>query len=87
MLNITKLYDLTSHGIRELCMKMLLRLQKEQPSAVVGGIAALFLMICDRYAVDPRRVLEITDRVLRDARDKHPVEMRAMARYIREELK
>ena len=86
MLNIDKLYDLTAHGIRECSMRVLTHLQKEKPEAAVGAVAVLLLMICERYFVDVRRVLEVTDRIIRDAREKHPVEMRAMSRYLREEL-
>jgi hypothetical protein len=53
---------------------------------VVAAVATLFLIICKRYRVDVRRVLETTDRIVRDAQETHPVEMRAMARYLREEL-
>jgi hypothetical protein len=86
VLQLTKLYDLTAIGIKNTAMRMLGTVQKEQPEQVVAGIAALFLGICERYGVEPRRVLETTDRIIRDARDKHPVEMRAMARYMRKEL-
>ena len=86
MLNLTKLYDLTAVGIKDASMRMLGPVQKERPEAVVAASAALFIAICERYNVDVRRVLETTDRVIRDARDKHPVEMRAMARYLRKEL-
>ena len=86
MLNLTKLYDLTALGIKNASMRMLSTVQQERPEAVVAAIACLFIGICERYHVDVRRVLETTDRVMRDARERHPVEMRAMARYLREEL-
>jgi hypothetical protein len=86
MLKLTKLYDLEAIGIKDTAMRVLGSVQNERPEAVVAGVAALFISICERYHVDVRRVLETTDRILRDAREKHPVEMRAMARYIREEL-
>jgi hypothetical protein len=86
MLDLTKMYNLTAIGIKDASVRMLGTVQKEKPEAVVAAFATLFISICERYHVDVRRVLETTDRILRDARDKHPVEMRAMARYLREEL-
>jgi hypothetical protein len=86
VLNLTKLYDLTAVGIKDVAMRMLGTVQRERPEAVVASMAVLLLAMCERYRVDVRRVLETTDRVLRDARERHPVEMRAMARYLREEL-
>jgi hypothetical protein len=86
MLNLTKLYDLTALGTKDTTMKLLGTLQSERPEAVVAAVATLFLIICKRYRVDVRRVLETTDRIVRDAQETHPVEMRAMARYLREEL-
>lgn len=86
MLDITKLYDLTAIGIKNTAVRMLGTVQKERPEQVVAAIATLFLSVCKRYAVDPRQVLDVTYRIMRDAADKHPVEMRAMNRYLREEL-
>lgn len=85
-MRLDRLYDLTAIGIKNTAMRMLMTVQREKPEQVVVAIAVLFIEICARYHADVRRVLETTDRILRDARDKHPVEMRAMARYLREEL-
>ena len=86
MLDITKLYDLTAIGIKNTSVRMLGTVQKERPEQVVAAVATLFLAVCKRYRVDVRHVLDVTYRIIRDAQDKHPAEMRAMARYLREEL-
>jgi hypothetical protein len=86
MLNITKLYDLTAVGIKDVAMRMLGSAQRERPEAIVAGIAALLILICRRYSVDCRRVLEVTERIQKDMRDLHPTEYRAMVRLIAEEL-
>lgn len=86
MLDITKLYDLTTVGLRDCTIRATMAVQNEKPEAIVATFATVLIMICERFRVDVRRVLEVTDRVIRDARDKHPVEMRAMDRYLREEL-
>ena len=86
MLNISKLYDLTALGIKNASVRIVGSLQKEQPEQVVAAIATVFLAVCKRYRLDVRQVLDVTYRIIRDAQDKHPVEMRAMARYLREEL-
>jgi len=84
--NLDKLYDLTAVGIKTTALLMLTRAQKERPAQITAAIATLFLAVCRRYRIEPRRVLEVTDRIMRDAQEKHPVEMRAMARYLKEEL-
>lgn len=86
MLKIDKFYDLTAVGIKNVSVRMLTSAQQEKPEAIVAALATLLITVCRRYGVEVRRVLEVTERIVRDAQDKHPVEMRAMARYLREEL-
>jgi chorismate mutase len=86
MLRIDKLYDVTALGIKNVSVRMLTAAQKEKPEAIVSAIAVLLLMVCSRYRIEPRAVLDVTTRIIRDAQDNHPVEMRAMKRYIAKEL-
>jgi len=85
-LNIAKLYDVHTVGIKDVAMRIIMTLSKERPEAVVAGLATLFILICKRYGVEVRAVLDVTDRVLRDAADTHPVEIRALKRYLKQEL-
>jgi chorismate mutase len=86
MLRIDKLYDVTSIGIKNVSIRMLTAAQKEKPEAIVSAIATLLLMVCKRYRIEPREVLDVTTRIIRDAQESHPVEMRAMQRFLREDL-
>jgi hypothetical protein len=86
MVDIQKLYNVTPRAMKDVALKCCGVLQRSQGETVVAGVACFFLAICKRYDMDVRRVLDVTDRVIRDAQDKDPVEMRALATYLREEL-
>jgi hypothetical protein len=85
-MNNNDLYNTDPRDMKDVALKCCGVLQRTRASVVVGGVACFFLGICRRFKMDPRCVLDITDRVMRDATDKHPVEMRALATYLREEL-
>ena len=53
---------------------------------VVIGVAVLFLLICERFGLNVRAVLDTADRVLRRARDVEPMYPRGIAEYLRKEL-
>jgi hypothetical protein len=86
MLNISKLYDLKTIDLRDCSIRMMMSVQRQKPEQIVAATAVLLLLICRRYRIDVRRVLETTERVLRDAADKHPVEIRGLKTYMNEEL-
>ena len=56
------------------------------PNMVIMGVAVLFLMVCERFKLEPRRVLDTADRVLRRARDVEPQFPRGIAEYLKKEL-
>lgn len=56
------------------------------PGQVVLGIAVTFLMICKRYELNPREVLDVADRVIRKGWDLDPRYLRGMRDYFKEEL-
>jgi len=86
MVDIQKLYHITPRAMKDVALKACGVLQKERPEVVVAGVACFFLAICKRYNLNVRSVLDTTDRVIRDAQDKNPVEMRALHTYLRREL-
>lgn len=86
MLRLDKLYNLDRVRIKDACLRIVYALDKERAEAVVAASAVFFLEVCDRYGVDVRRVLETTDRVRKDIREKNSVEYRALKRYLKEEL-
>ena len=56
------------------------------PKDLVTGIAVLFILLCKRFNLDPRRVLETTDRVIRRAKDVEPQYVGAISMYLEREL-
>lgn len=63
-------------------------LQPSQPEKAVQALGIVFLLVCERFEVSPRKVLEVADRVLRDmTNNEDAVTVRAARRYLREEVK
>lgn len=62
------------------------RIQDEKPGLQVQAMAVLFLLLCDMYGLDVRRVLERADRVIHDADRKYRPEIGAIRDYIKGEL-
>lgn len=86
MIDLQKLYTVRASSLRDTALRICGVLQKTRGEDVVVGAATFFLAVCKRYNLDVRRVLETTDRVMKDSTDKHPVEMRALSTYLRKEL-
>lgn len=59
---------------------------RNTPNMVVIGVSVLFLLVCERFKLEPRRVLETADRVLRRAREVEPQFPRGIAEYLAKEL-
>ncbi|MEE8385619.1 MAG: hypothetical protein V3S01_06865 [Dehalococcoidia bacterium] len=59
---------------------------RARPVNLVQGVAVLFLLICARFKLEPRDVLEVAARVIRFAKDDDPQYVRAIEAYLREEL-
>ena len=57
------------------------------PGVRVVSVAFMLLMICRRFRLDPRDVLDKTDRMIRDSLSKGRGEyVRAIREYLREEV-
>ena len=57
---------------------LLSKMQSQRPEVLVTAIGALFIILCRRYDVPARRVLEYTDRIIVDAERKFPHELGAV---------
>ncbi|NRA09623.1 MAG: hypothetical protein HRU02_15820 [Myxococcales bacterium] len=57
-----------------------------QERDLVTGVAVNFLLVCERFKLDPRRVLETADRITRRARDVSPQYVRGIEEYLAQEL-
>lgn len=70
--------------------KIVNAIQQEKPGRQMAGVANLFLLMCERYKLDPREVLNKASRRLYDSfgedagRGEH---IRAMKAYVYGELK
>ena len=58
-----------------------------KPPQVVTGIAVTFLLICKRFKLSPKDVLQVADNIIRRARSVEPMYVRAIDAYLKEELK
>ncbi len=85
-LRLDTLYDVKVYDLKQVIFHVTNTLSTHTPAQIVAGVGALFLLLCKRYGVEPRRVLEANERMMRDAQDNHPVEMRAIKTYLREDL-
>ena len=72
--------------VKSTIMTILNKMQSQRPDVLVTAIGALFIIICRRYDVPARRVLEYTDRIIVDADRKFPHEIGAVNDFMREEL-
>jgi len=63
-------------------------LQDEQPHIQVQALSSLYLLLCKSFGVDVRRMLEQSERVMKDAETREWLpEFRAIEMYIEKELK
>jgi hypothetical protein len=81
-----QLANVSYKRVQEAAMAVVSGLQTYDPATIVTGAAWVFLAICRRYDVDPRRALEVADRVQRHALNVAPQYPRAIEAYCREEL-
>jgi hypothetical protein len=86
---VQRLYDVNWRELQHVAFGWLTALDHQlRPAQYVATVAVLFLAVCERFKLEPRRVLEVTERIMRHARDgKGSTELRAMRTYLREELK
>ncbi len=84
---LDKLYTLDPKQMQVMALQCVNAWNGRNDAQIIGAMSFLFFAICKRYRVDIRAVLEVMERVVRDAKEKRPVEMRALATYLREELK
>lgn len=86
-MRLDTLYDIDFKRVRDGLLDVNTKLTHFKSAEYMTTIAAMFLLLCERFSVDPRKALEVADRVLRRASDRNPVELRAVRRYLREEIK
>lgn len=85
-----RLYDVNWHLLRHVTFGWIDRLDKvkqKTPADIVMAAAINLLLICERFGLDPRRVMDTADRVVRRARDVAPQYPRAIEQYLKEELR
>lgn len=84
-----RLYDIRWKEARQVLAAWMTALDNTKtraPSEVVMGAAIVFKLTCERFKLNPRRVLETADRVVRTARDQSPQYVRGMEEYLVKEI-
>lgn len=88
-MRLERLYDVRWELLRHVTFNWIDRLDKQKikrPVDVIAGLGVLFLLVCERFDLNPREVLTVADRVLRRAREVTPQYPRAMETWLREEV-
>lgn len=84
-----QLFNVQWHWVKQVgqqWLDALDRAKRKLPGQTVMGVAVTFLLICERYSLNPREVLDIADRVIRKGWDLDPRYLRGMREYFKEEL-
>jgi len=84
-----RLYDVDWHILRHVTFSWIDtfgRIKKTRPADIVVAAAINLILICERFKLDPRRVMDTADRVVRRARDVAPQYPRAIEQFLREEF-
>mgnify|MGYP000231654092 CR=1 FL=1 len=85
-----QMFNVQWHFVKQVCQQWLSALDKQKyklPGQVVVASAITLIMICERYKLNPREVMDIADRVIRKGWDLDPRYIRGMRDYYKEELK
>jgi len=67
-------------------LTLLSKMQDRNPDVLITAIGSLFIIMCRRYDVPARRVLEYTDRIIVDAERRFPHELGAVNDFMRNEI-
>jgi len=84
-----RLYEVRWHFVKSVAFSWIDRLDKvKQKSApdVVASTAIVLILICERFNLNPRAVMDTADRIVRRARDVNPQYPRAISQYLQEEF-
>lgn len=85
-MSMDKLYHASFDRLRKGMYQWIHAQHNEQPEDTLCASGAMFLLLCRNYRIEPRRALEVAERVLRDAEGFQAVNIRALKRLIREEM-
>lgn len=85
-MRLDRLYTISLRSVARMIMAWLDKAQHREPETLIASTGIAFLALCERFDVPPRRALEVAERVLRDAQDKQPAEIRALRAYLQNEL-
>ena len=82
------MYDVRWQDVRLVAFSWIDAIQriKQRPAQMVVGLAVTFLLVCHRFGLEPRDVLEVAARVLNRARDVTPQYPRGIEEYLRNEV-
>ena len=81
-----RIYNATLRQVREATVRVVDAVQVLKPEEQIAGMAATFLLLCERYDYAPRKALEAAENMLRAARYRDESHFEAMRLYLRHEL-
>lgn len=83
------MFNVQWHFVKQVCaqwLNSLDRVRTKVPGQVVVASAITLILICERYNLNPREVMDIADRVIRKSWDLDPRYVRGIRDYFKEEL-
>jgi len=90
-MKLQDLYHLRWRYVQRACLSYLCGLDdlgyKPAPADLVGSVGIMFLLSCERFKLDPREVLNVCDRILKDATQNDPNAPRGLREYLKKELR
>ena len=84
--HLDRLFNLSVADVKATVMRTVFRSKGEAAPTLVAATAMMLLLLCERHKIKVTEVLTAANNMLRVAQDKMPVEIRALRRYVREEL-
>jgi hypothetical protein len=84
-----QLFNVQWFFVKQVCQQWLGALDRQKakiPGQVVVASAITLILICERYKLNPREVMDIADRVIRRGWELDPRYLRGIREYFKEEL-
>ncbi len=81
-----RIHNATLRQVRDTAVRVVDAIQVQRPEEQIAGLAATFLLLCERFDYPPRKALEAASNMLTAARYRDRTHFEGLALYLREEL-
>lgn len=84
---VERIMNTDLRDVRQAAVQVIDSVQVLRPEEQIAGLGVLFLMLCDRFDLPPRRALEAASNMLLGARYRDETHFEALRLYLHHELK